>query len=334
MKVKIGINGFGRIGRLAARIILNSPNLQLVAINSRSEISSHAYLLQYDSVYRKFKRQVRVEKDALVIGKQKVKCFNYDKPADIPWDKVKAEIVLECTGKFRTSEDCRSHLKKGVRNVIISAPAKDKTPTLVMGVNQQNLNPKKEKIISNSSCTTNCLATVIKVLDDQFGVKRGNMTTIHAVTDSQNLLDNSHSKDVRLRRSAMENLIPSTSGSAKDLGKLFPYLVGKLVCRSIRVPTATVSLIDLVVEVRKPTTPEAVNREFLKASEKKLKGILTVASEQLVSTDYIGNPHSSVVDPFLTDVIENNLVHVVAWYDNEWGYTNRLVEMVKFIGNK
>lgn len=329
MQRRIGINGFGRIGRLAARIILSRPELSLVAINSNSGSSSHAYLLLHDSVYGALHQAIASDERSIIVGKQRVACFQAKDPSEVPWGEAKADIVLECTGKFRTTEDAGRHLRESVKRVIISAPAKDATPTYIMGVNHTAYH--REAVISNSSCTTNCVTTVLKVLDETLGVVRGNMTTIHAVTDSQNLLDNSHKKDVRLRRSALVNLIPTTSGSAKDVAKLFPDLNGKLPCRAVRVPVPTVSLIDLVVDVRKETTVEAVNRAFEKVSRGPLKGILAVAEEALVSSDYTGSPYSSIVDPFLTDVTGGTLVHVVAWYDNEWGYANRLVDMAAYI---
>ena len=332
MQRRIGINGFGRIGRLAARIILTRPNLTLAAINSNSGASSHAYLLAHDSVYGHLDNTVTSDDTSMTAGKDRVLCFQAKEPAEIPWGEAKVDLVLECTGKFRTTEDAKAHIRESVQGVVISAPAKDATATYVVGVN--HLKYRGETVVSNSSCTTNCVTTVLKVLDDTFGVIRGNMTTIHAATDSQNLLDNSHKKDVRLRRSALVNLIPTTSGSAKDVAKLFPHLKDKLPCRAVRVPTPTVSLIDLVVEVRKKTTIEAVNQGFIKASKGVLKGILSVAAEELVSSDYIGSAYSSIVDPFLTDVTGGNLVHVVAWYDNEWGYANRLVDLADFIGSK
>lgn len=329
MQRRIGINGFGRIGRLAARMILSRPDLTLAAINSNSDASSHAYLLSHDSVYGSLEQSVTSDDDRMSIGKQQVRCFQAKEPTEIPWGEAKVDIVLECTGKFRTTEDAGRHLRESVKRVIFSAPAKDATPTYIMGVNHTAYH--REAVISNSSCTTNCVTTVLKVLDETLGVVRGNMTTIHAVTDSQNLLDNSHKKDVRLRRSALVNLIPTTSGSAKDVAKLFPHLKDKLPCRAVRVPVPTVSLIDLVVDVRKETTVEAVNQAFEKVSRGPLKGILAVSEEALVSSDYTGSSYSSIVDPFLTDVTGGTLVHVVAWYDNEWGYANRLVDMAAYI---
>ncbi len=331
MQPRIGINGFGRIGRLAARIILSRANLTLTAINSNSDAFSHAYLLAHDSVYGHLNKPVTADEGGITVGNDRIRCFQAKEPSDIPWGEVTVDLVLECTGKFRTTEGARKHIREGVTNVVISAPAKDVTPTYVVGVNHTKY--RGEKVVSNSSCTTNCVTTVLKVLDDSFGVIRGNMTTIHSVTDSQNLLDNSHKKDARLRRSALVNLIPTTSGSARDVAKLFPHLKDKLPCRAVRVPTPTVSLIDLVVEVKKATSQEAVNKAFMIAAKKDLNGILEVAKEELVSTDFIGSPYSSVVDPYLTEVVGGTLVHVTAWYDNEWGYTSRLVDLATHISS-
>lgn len=309
MALRIGINGFGRIGRNAARIILNSPDFSLGAINSLSSLESHEYLLAHDSTQGAFKKNLNG-----------VKIFQEKEPESINWD---VDVVLECTGKFRTTEEAGNHKAK---KVIISAPAKDDTPTYVMGVNHTAY--KGEAVISNSSCTTNCVTTVLKVLHDNFFVIRGSMTTVHAVTDSQNLLDNSHKKEVRLSRSALTNMIPTSSGSGRDVEKLFPHLVGKLPCRSIRVPLPAVSLIELVVEVERKTNKEAVNAACSNAN---MKGILMVAAEELVSSDYVGNPYSAIVDPFLTDVIDGSLIRLTAWYDNEWGYANRLVELASYV---
>ncbi len=333
-KIKIGINGFGRIGRIAARIILNRPDLELVAINSRADVSSHAYLLKYDTTYGIFPQEIKALPDALLIGKQKVAVFNSDKPAEIPWYSLDTDIVIDATGKFRMSEDLQGHLQKNVKYVVLSSPAKDDTKTLVLGVNQNFFNPKTDKIISNSSCTTNCLATTVKVLQDNFKIIRGFMNTIHAVTDSQNLLDNSHKKEIRLRRAAFGNMIPSSTGSAKDIGKLYPELAGKIICSAVRVPLLTVSMINLIVETKKKVTREAINSAFEKASKTTLRNIMDYARDELVSHDLVGSPYSAVFDPFLTQVNGDNLVNVYAWYDNEWGYTTRLVDMVEFISKK
>ncbi len=321
MGIAIGINGFGRIGRNAARVILGSSDCVLGAINSMSSADSHAYLLSHDSTQGSF-----------VKGLGNAHIFQEKEPGSIAWDKAGVDVVLECTGKFRTLSEASTHLGKTVKRVVISAPAKDDTPTYIMGVNHTVY--KGESVVSNSSCTTNCVTTVLSVLHENFSVLRGSMTTVHAVTDSQNLLDNSHKKEVRLRRSAMSNMIPTSSGSARDVAKAFPHLKGLLPCRSIRVPIPAVSLIELVVEVEKSATTQNVNSVFTEASNGNLKGILGVASEELVSTDFIGDPHSSVVDPFLTDVVGGTLIHVTAWYDNEWGYANRLVDLARFIGEK
>lgn len=333
-KIKVGINGFGRIGRLAARIILDRDNLELVAINSRADVSSHAYLLKYDSTYGIFTKIIKESTDFLTVDRQKVDVYNQDLPSNIPWEKRNTDIVIDATGKFRKAQDLEGHLNQGAKYVILSAPAKDDTKTLVLGVNENNFDPKTDKIISNSSCTTNCLATTIKVIHNKFIVKRGFMTTIHAVTDSQNLLDNSHSKEVRLRRASIASIIPSSTGSAKDIGKLYPELAGKIICQAVRIPLLTVSMINLTVEVEKKVTIDAVNEEFKEAAGSYLKGILSVANNELVSKDYTGSPYSSIIDPFLTGVSEDNLVNIYAWYDNEWGYCSRLVDMAEYVALK
>lgn len=327
--MRIGINGFGRIGRNAARILLGRKDAQLVAVNSSSDASSHAYLLAHDSTHGKSAHAISAADEFLVVDGKNISVFRQNDPALIPWQEAHVDVVLECTGKFRKKEDASKHLHGSVSRVVISAPAKDDTPTYVMGVNNNEY--KGEPVVSNSSCTTNCVSTTLKVLHDAFGVKRGNMTTVHAVTDSQNLLDNSHKKEVRLRRASLVNLIPAASGSATDVAKLFPHLAGRLPCRAIRVPTPDVSLIDLIVEVGKKTTREEVNAAFMSASASGLKGILAVSHEELVSSDYVGNPASSIVDPFLTEVVDGTLIHVTAWYDNEWGYANRLVDLAVFV---
>jgi glyceraldehyde 3-phosphate dehydrogenase len=267
-------------------------------------------------------------------GNNKINVFNIDNPSEIPWSKTGADVVIDSTGKFRTISDLNGHLKGGAKYVVLSAPAKDNTKTLVYGINENYFNHKSDKIISNSSCTTNCLTTTIKVLHKTFGVKRGFMTTVHSVTDSQNLLDNSHKKEVRLRRSAFASMIPSSTGSAKDVGKLFPDLAGKIMCQSLRIPLLTVSLVNLTVELGKTTTRENINKEYEKAAGSYLKSILAVSRDELVSKDYTGNPHSSIIDTYLTQVSGGNLANIFAWYDNEWGYTNRLVDMVFYIGKK
>lgn len=334
-KIKVGINGFGRIGRVATRIVFNRPDIEIVAINSRAEISSHAYLLKYDSTYGTWDKDVSFTKDSVVIDeKYSVHAVNYDLPSLIPWDKWGVDIVIDATGKFTKYEDLAGHLKGSVKYVVLSAPAKDATKTLVMGVNHESFDPAKDKIISNSSCTTNCLATTLRVLIDSCGVKRGFMTTTHAVTDSQNLLDNSHKKEVRLRRAAFGSIIPASTGSAKDIGKLYPDLSGKILCQSVRVPLMSVSLLNLIVETRKNTTAEQINSQYEHAAKGGLKGVLTIATEELVSRDFVGTAYSTTIDPFLTAVSGSNLSSISAWYDNEWGYTSRVIDLVSYIGRK
>lgn len=332
-KLKVGINGFGRIGRNATRIILERNDVEVVAVNSNADASSHAYLLKYDTTYGTLKNDIKSDGENLSIDGKKVMVFRQKLPSEIPWSEAGADIVIESTGKFRTKEDALGHLSGKVRMVVISAPAKDDTKTLVMGVNHEKFDPGTDKIISNSSCTTNCLATTVRVLEEGFGIKKGFMTTVHAVTDSQNLLDNSHKKEARLRRAAFANMIPASTGSAKDIGKLYPNLAGKLVCKALRVPLLTTSIVDLTVELKKETTTDDLNALYKKYSSGKLKNILGVATDELVSSDYTGTSFSSVVDTFLTSV-QGNLAKVYAWYDNEWGYTNRLVDMVEYVGKQ
>ncbi len=333
-KLRIGINGFGRIGRIAARIILNRPDLSLSAINSRADSSSHAYLLKHDTTYGTLPNTVKAKGHSLLVDNQKIKVFHSDTPSEIPWGDANVDIVIDATGKFRKSEDLTGHLKDTVKYVVISAPAKDSTKTIIMGVNEKTFDPQNDKIVSNSSCTTNCLATTLKVLHDNFKVVRGFMTTVHSVTDTQNLLDNSSKEGIRDRRSAFGSMIPVATGSSKDIGKLFPELSENILCQAIRIPSLSVSIINLIVEVKKDVTKESVNQAFEKASKTNLKEILDVAKEELVSSDYVGNPCSAIVDPFLTQVTGTKLVNVYAWYDNEWGYASRLVDLVEYIAEK
>ncbi len=333
-KLRIGINGFGRIGRIASRIILKRDNLALAAINSRADVSSHAYLLKYDSTYGILPYDIKAVNGNLKIDSNIVHVYNSDSPEDIPWKKSDVDIVIDATGKFRTTKDLEGHLNAGAKYVVLSSPAKDQTKTLVLGINEKCFDPNVDHVVSNSSCTTNCLATTLKVLHDNFKVQKGYMTTTHAVTDSQNLLDNSHKKEVRLRRSAFASMIPSSTGSAKDIGKLYPDLTGKITCQSIRVPLPTVSLINLTVSVSNKTDIEKVNKAYTKASKSYLKDILAITNDELVSRDFVGNPHSSIVDTYLTRVLGDDLINVYAWYDNEWGYTTRLVDIVEYIANK
>ena len=333
-KVRIGVNGFGRIGRLAARIILGKPNLELAAVNSRSEASSHCYLLKYDSTYGKLDKTFKAEEKAFFVDGQKTDVYREAEPGNIPWLNSGVDIVLEASGKFRTQKELSAHLKENVKQVILSAPAKDKTTTIVMGVNQQTFDAQKDNIISNSSCTTNCLANIIKPLTENVGLKKVFMTTVHAITDSQNLLDNSHPKEERLRRSVLSSMIPSSTGSARDIVKLFPQLAGRISCKAIRIPLSTVSLIILTAETEKGTDTEKLNGLFKRYARIDQKDYLEVTQEKLVSVDFKGNPHSAIVDASLTEVLENSLINLYAWYDNEWGYANRLIDLALFTAQK
>lgn len=331
--IRLGINGFGRTGRTAARIALNNSKVKLVAINSRADIASHAYLLKYDSIYKTFDREVKVDGNSLRIDQDKIDVYQEESPKEIPWHKSKVDIVLECTGKFKTTATAGKHLGKTVKQVIISAPAKDEsTPTLNLGVNEADFR-KEMRVVSMASCTTNCLTVTCKVLDEEFVIKRGVMTTIHSPTDSQNLLDNSNKK-VRLRRCSPLSIIPDSTGASKSLARVLPQLKGKFACQSLRVPSFSGSLIDLAVEVKKSTFAEEVNEAFRKKSRSSLKGILEVAEDEIVGVDIQGNSHSAILDPFLTAVIDRTLVKVFAWYDNEWGYSSRLIDLAVYVAEQ
>ena len=333
MAVKIGINGFGRIGRNFFRASYGIRDFEVVAINDITNSRTLAHLLKYGSVMGKFDREVSCDDENIIVDGKKIRVFSVKDPAEIPWEEYGVDIVIESTGKFRDRENAAKHLRGSVKKVIISAPAKGPDITIVLGVNHNQYDPANHHIISNASCTTNCFAPVTKVLDENFGIKYGQMTTVHSYTNDQRILDLPH-KDLRRARAAALSMIPTTTGAAKAIMEVLPHLKGKLHAISIRVPTPDVSLIDFVVDVEKEATEETVNEAFKKASEGKLKGILAVTDEPLVSTDYIMNPYSAVVDLPLTKVIGGHLVKVVAWYDNEWGYSNRLAELTEMVGSK
>ncbi|MCD6454268.1 MAG: type I glyceraldehyde-3-phosphate dehydrogenase [Candidatus Aminicenantes bacterium] len=333
MAVKIGINGFGRIGRNFFRASYGIRDFEVVAINDITNSRTLAHLLKYDSVMGKFDREVSCDDENIIVDGKKIRVFSVKDPAEIPWEEYGVDIVIESTGKFRDRENAAKHLRGSVKKVIISAPAKGPDITIVLGVNHNQYDPANHHIISNASCTTNCFAPVTKVLDENFGIKYGQMTTVHSYTNDQRILDLPH-KDLRRARAAALSMIPTTTGAAKAIMEVLPHLEGKLHAISIRVPTPDVSLIDFVVDVEKEATEETVNEAFKKASEGELKGILAVTDEPLVSTDYIMNPYSAVVDLPLTKVIGGHLVKVVAWYDNEWGYSNRLAELTEMVGSK
>jgi len=332
---KIGINGFGRVGRQVLKAIRDYyPNeLEVVAINDLAPPETNAHLFKYDSNYGRFPGKVAVEGNNLKIDGSVVRVFAERDPALIPWKDVGAQIVVESTGRFTEAEKARAHLHDSVKKVIISAPAKGEDLTLVLGVNDGAYDPAKHHILSNASCTTNCVAPVVKVLHDSFGVKRGLMTTIHAYTNDQVILDTVH-KDLRRARAAALNIIPTTTGAARVVGVVIPELNGKLHGMALRVPTATVSVVDFVADLARDVTVEEVNGAFKKAAAGPLKGLLEYEEEPLVSVDFKGNPASSIFDPALTMVIEGSMVKVLAWYDNEWGYSCRTADLCSLIGKK
>ena len=334
--IKVAINGFGRIGRpTLRRIIDNHPNLEVIAINDLTDTKTLAHLLKYDSIYGMYKKSVKFTENSLIVDGKEIKILAQTDPSKLPWREMKIEIVLECTGVFTNYDGAKKHLEAGAKKVIISAPSKDpdKIPSFILGVNEEKYNPKKDDVIDMGSCTTNCLAPVAKVLNDNFGIVKGFMSTIHSYTNDQRILDLAH-KDLRRARAAALNIIPTTTGAAKAIGNVISELKGKLNGIAFRVPTPTVSVLDLICEVKKKTTAEEINYTFKKASQKKeLNGILGIEDAPLVSSDYIGNSFSAVVDAGLT-MAQDNLVKVVAWYDNEWAYACRLAEFAEYVGKK
>lgn len=330
MAVKVGINGFGRIGRNFFRACNSSTGIDIVAINDLTDSKTLAHLLKYDSVHGIFDADVKATDKGIIVNGKGIKVLAMKEPQGLPWKDLGADVVLESTGIFTDRAGATKHLDAGAKWVIISAPAKDPDVTICMGVNEEMLDPKKHKIISNASCTTNCLAPVAKVLHNEFGIVRGLMTTIHSYTNDQRILDLPH-KDLRRARAAALNMIPTTTGAAKAVGLVLPELKGKLDGMSIRVPTPNVSVVDLVADLSKETTAENVNSALRKAAEGPMKGILLYADEFLVSSDLNGNSHSSIVDAYLTRVIEGKMVKVIAWYDNEWGYGCRILDLILYL---
>jgi glyceraldehyde 3-phosphate dehydrogenase len=331
MAVKVGINGFGRIGRNFFRAAYKDPALEIVAVNDITDAKTLAHLLKYDSVHGRFEEEVGVKDSTLVVAGKTVQVLTAKDPSELPWGKLGVEIVIESTGKFTEREGAEKHLKAGAKRVIISAPAKNPDATFVLGVNEKTFDPAKHFILSNASCTTNCLAPVAKVLLDTFGIERGLMTTIHAYTNDQKILDLPH-KDLRRARAAGLSMIPTTTGAAKAVALVIPALKGKLDGMAIRVPTSNVSLVDLTVELSKAATAEEVNAAMKKAAEGPLKGILQYVEEPLVSVDFNHTSYSAEFDALSTKVIEGKMVKVLAWYDNEWGYSCRLADLAKFVG--
>lgn len=330
MAIRVAINGFGRIGRTVMRGALNDPDIEVVAINDLSDAETLAHLLKYDSVFGPLGMDVYVDGDAMVVGDKRVRMLAERNPADLPWKELGVDYVVEATGVFRDREKAGQHLTAGARKVIITAPGKDDDITLVMGVNHELYDPEKHHVVSNASCTTNCLAPMAKVLDDTFGIKRGWMTTIHSYTNDQRLLDLIH-KDKRRARAAAVNIVPTTTGAARAVGLVLPHLKGKLDGFAVRVPTPNVSMVDLVVQLDKPASVESINDAFKEAANGALKGILGVAEEELVSSDFMRDSRSSIIDAPLTRVMDGDLAKVVSWYDNEWGYSMRVVDLVKYM---
>lgn len=327
--LKIAINGFGRIGRLSLKIIFEKRNMDVVAINDLTDIETMAHLLKYDSSYGVYHRNVTVDKEnsEIIVDGKSIKYFSEKDPLQLPWGEMGVDVVLECTGVFLDKKSSEKHIMAGAKKVVLSAPPKDGTPVYLLGVNEKEY--KGEQIISNGSCTTNCLAPMIKVLDDLCGVEKGFMTTTHSYTNDQNLLDLPH-KDMRRARSAALSIIPTTTGAAKTVGKVIPHLEEKLDGIAFRVPTPVVSIVDFICTVQSSKTVEEINEAFIEASKESLKNILGATEEKLVSMDYKMNPLSAIVDLPLT-MSQGNLVKIVGWYDNEWGYSNRLVEMAEYI---
>jgi len=335
MTVRVGINGFGRIGRLTLRAIkqYHQGKVEVVAINDLTDTSTNAHLLKWDTTYGRFNGKISTAENTINVDDKPIRVFAEKDPSAIPWNSVGAEIVIESTGLFTNAEKAALHLNGGAKKVIISAPAKKDDVTIVLGVNQEKYDSKNHRIISNASCTTNALAPVAKVLNDNFVIKKAMMSTIHAYTNDQKLQDTAH-KDLRRARSACESIIPTSTGAATAIGRVLPELTGKMHGVAFRVPTVTVSVVDLVAELGKDVTVEEVNSAFLKASEGYLSGIMEYCSEELVSSDFKGNPASSIYDSLSTMVIGGNMVKICAWYDNEWGYCCRLGDLASYIAQK
>lgn len=334
MGIKVAINGFGRIGRLVYRAMFDNDDLEVVAVNDLYDAAANAHLLKFDSVHGTWDKDVSVvHDDTIVVEGKEVKVFAQRDPQNLPWKELGVEIVIEASGVFRDANKAKAHIDAGAKKVIITAPGKNEDATFVMGVNEATYDPAKHHIISNASCTTNCLAPMAKVIDAEFGIVKGLMTTIHSVTNDQRILDQAH-KDLRRARTAYSSIIPTTTGAAKAVALVLPQLKGKLNGFAMRVPTPNVSVVDLTVELAKPATAEAINAALKKAAQGELKGILGYSDLPLVSIDYNHCPISSVVDALSTMVIGDNMAKLVSWYDNEWGYSNRVVDLAAYVARK
>lgn len=333
--IRVGINGFGRIGRNVFKALVEkySNELEVVAINDLTNPKTLAHLLKYDTLYGKFNGTVEATENSVIVNGKEIRIFAEKDPKDIPWGLQGAEIVIESTGFFTDATKAKAHIEAGAKKVLISAPAKNEDITIVLGVNEEKYDASKHHIISNASCTTNCLAPFAKILDREFGIVKGLMTTVHSYTNDQKILDAPHS-DLRRARAAAEAMVPTTTGAAKAVSLVLPQLKGKLNGMAVRVPTPTVSMTDLVCELEKAATAEEINEAFKKASKGELKGILGYTDEPLVSMDFKGDERSSIVDGLSTMVMDGNLVKVVSWYDNEWGYSNRLADLTKYVADR
>lgn len=330
MAVKVGINGFGRIGRNVFRVIAEREGIDVVAVNDLTDARTLSILLKYDSVHGKFKGDIDSKENAIIVKGKKIRLTKEKDPSQLPWKELGVEVVIESTGIFTKKADCEKHLEAGAKKVILSAPAKDQLDaTIVIGINENSLKPE-HKIVSNASCTTNCLAPLAKVINDNFGIEKGLMTTIHAYTNDQNVADLMHS-DLRRARAAAINIIPTTTGAAKAIGEVIPELKGKLDGMAMRVPVANGSVTDLVALVKKKVSIEKINNAMKAASENELKGILEYCEDPIVSSDIIDNDHSCIFDSLSTYVVGDNLIKVIGWYDNEWGYSNRMVDLIELI---
>jgi len=333
MNARVAINGFGRIGRMVFRQAIVDNKVDIIAINASYPAATLAHLIKYDTTHGKFEGEVVVEDNALIINGRRVQLLNNRDPKQLPWKELNIDIVIEATGKFNHRDKAGLHLEAGAKKVIITAPGTNEDITIVMGVNEEKLNVDKHFVISNASCTTNCLGPIAKVLDQQFGIVNGMMTTVHAYTNDQNNIDNPH-KDLRRARACAQSIIPTSTGAAKALSLVLPQLTGKLHGMSLRVPTPDVSLVDLVVDLKCPVTVNDINTAFQEAADGPLKGILSITDEPLVSVDFTSDPHSGIIDGLSTMVIGDNKVKILAWYDNEWGYSSRVLDLVKYVAQE
>ncbi|MCI3985176.1 MULTISPECIES: glyceraldehyde-3-phosphate dehydrogenase [Bacillus] len=330
MKVKVAINGFGRIGRMVFRKAMLDDQIQVVAINASYSAETLAHLIKYDTIHGRYDKEVVADENSLIVNGKKVLLLNSRDPKQLPWREYEIDIVVEATGKFNSKDKAMGHIEAGAKKVILTAPGKNEDVTIVMGVNEDQFDADRHVIISNASCTTNCLAPVVKVLDEEFGIESGLMTTVHAYTNDQKNIDNPH-KDLRRARACGESIIPTTTGAAKALSLVLPHLKGKLHGLALRVPVPNVSLVDLVVDLKMDVTAEEVNEAFKRAAKTSMYGVLDYSDEPLVSTDYNTNPHSAVIDGLTTMVMEDRKIKVLAWYDNEWGYSCRVVDLIRHV---